>query len=137
MIKWPTKKKFLEIPSAVIYLWKLDILVKNVQKILYGEFVARNTLVFVDERNKQSPDQTPNTVVNLNHQKTNKNVFANWNRWNIWWLQNLRKETIIFQVFGQSDKKVKEVNIVQIKIKDSNGLNFVPKNMLTSKVLLC
>ena len=34
-------KKFLEIASAVIYLWKLDILVKNVQKILYGEFVAK------------------------------------------------------------------------------------------------
>ena len=32
-------------------------------------------------------------------------------------LPALRKETMIFQVFGQNDNKVKEVNIVQIKIK--------------------
>ena len=29
---------------------------------------------------------------------------------------------MIFQVFGQNDNKVKEVDIVQIKIKGNNGL---------------
>ena len=37
-------------------------------------------------------------------------------------LPTLRKETMIFQVFGQNDNKVKEVDIVQIKIKGNNGL---------------
>ena len=37
-------------------------------------------------------------------------------------LPALRKETMIFQVFGQNDNKVKEVNIVQIKIKGNNRL---------------
>ena len=29
---------------------------------------------------------------------------------------------MIFRVFGQSDNKVKEIDIVQIKIKGNNGL---------------
>ena len=37
-------------------------------------------------------------------------------------LPTLRKETMIFQVFGKNDNKVKEVDIVRIKIKDNNGL---------------
>ena len=37
-------------------------------------------------------------------------------------LPTLRKETMIFLVFGQNDNKVKEVDIVQIKIKGNNGL---------------
>ena len=37
-------------------------------------------------------------------------------------LPTLRKEIMIFQVFGQSDNKVKEVDIAQIKIKGNNGL---------------
>ena len=37
-------------------------------------------------------------------------------------LPTLRKETMIFLVFGQKDNKVKEVDIVQIKIKGNNGL---------------
>ena len=37
-------------------------------------------------------------------------------------LPTLRKEAMIFQVFGQNDNKVKEVDIVQIKIKGNNGL---------------
>ena len=32
-------------------------------------------------------------------------------------LQTLRKEKMVFQVFGQNDKKVKEVDIVQINYK--------------------
>ena len=52
------------------------MLVKNVQKIIFFEVVARNTtLVFVRKGiNKQSPDQSPNTAVNLNHEKGSKNV---------------------------------------------------------------
>ena len=37
-------------------------------------------------------------------------------------LPTLREETMIFQVFEQDDNKVKEVDIVQIKIKGNNGL---------------
>ena len=37
-------------------------------------------------------------------------------------LPTLRKETMIFQVFGQNDNKVKEVDIVQSKIKGNNRL---------------
>ena len=37
-------------------------------------------------------------------------------------LSTLRKETMIFQVLGQNDNKIKEVDIVQIKIKGNNGL---------------
>ena len=37
-------------------------------------------------------------------------------------LPALRKETTIFQVFGQNDNKGKEVNIVQIKTKGNNRL---------------
>ena len=37
-------------------------------------------------------------------------------------LPTLRKETMIFHVLGQNDNKVKEVDIVQIRIKGNNGL---------------
>ena len=52
-------------------------------------------------------------------------------------LPTLRKKTMIFQVFGQNDNKVKEVDIVQIKIKGNNELYIFieaalcPKKMLT------
>ena len=39
-------------------------------------------------------------------------------------IPTLRKETMIFQVFGQNDNKVKEVDIVKIKIKGNKRLNF-------------
>ena len=105
-------------------------------------------------KNKQSPDQSPNTVVNLNHEKGSKNVLLqsavlrteNIGNSNYCTdgtvlfdtgrqrssvtesarkklkLPTLRKETMIFQVFGQNDNKVKEVDIVQIKIKRNSGL---------------
>ena len=38
-------------------------------------------------------------------------------------LPTLRKETMIFHVLGQNDNKVKEVDIVQIRIKGNNGLH--------------
>ena len=38
-------------------------------------------------------------------------------------LPPLKYETMIFRVFGQNDNKVKEIDIVQIKIKGNNGLN--------------
>ena len=56
-----------------------------------------------EKMNKQSPDQTESVKEKLK-------------------LQTLRKETMIFQVFGQNHNKVKEVEIVQIKIKNNNGL---------------
>ena len=105
-------------------------------------------------KNQQSPDQSPNTVVNLNHEKGSKNVLLqsavlrteNIGNSNYCTdgtvlfdtgrqrssvtesvrkklkLPTLRKETMSFQVFGQNDNKVKEVDIVQIKIKRNCGL---------------
>ena len=41
---------------------------------------------------------------------------------------------MIFQVFGQNDSKVKEVDIVQIKIKGSNGLYIFIEAILCPKI---
>ena len=46
----------------------------------------------------------------------------------------LRKETMIFQVFKQNDNKVKEVNIVQIKIKGKNRLYIFIEAVLCPKI---
>ena len=40
---------------------------------------------------------------------------------------------MIFQVFGLNDNKVKEVDIVQIKIKGNNGLSFLLKLFCVQK----
>ena len=111
-------------------------------------------IIICEEMNKQSPDQSPNTAVNLNNEKSSKNVLLQSAVLQIENIDNSnyctdgevlfdtgsqrsfltesvrkklklptsRKETIIFQVFGQNDDKVKEVDIVQIKIKGYNGL---------------
>ena len=107
-----------------------------------------------EEKNKQSPDQSPNKAVNLNHEKISKNVLLQSAVWRFENIENsiyctdnavlfdtgsqksfviesfrkklklltLRKETMIFQVLGQNNDKVKEVDIVQNKVKGNNGL---------------
>ena len=107
-----------------------------------------------EEKNKQSPDQSPNKAVNLNHEKISKNVLLQSAVLRIENIENsiyctdsavlfdtgsqksfviesfrkklklltLRKETMIFQVLGQNNDKVKEVDIVQNKVKGNNGL---------------
>ena len=49
-------------------------------------------------------------------------------------LPTLRKETMIFQVFGLNDNKVKEVDIVQIKIKGNKGLYIFIEGVLCQKI---
>ena len=111
----------------------------------------RNITVFV----KKTPsDQTASTAVNLNHEKSSKNVLLQSAVFQIENIENsnyctdgavlfdtgsqrsfvtesvrkrlklptLIKATFGFQAFGQIDKKVKEVDIAQIKIKGKKGL---------------
>ena len=102
-----------------------------------------------EEKNKQSPDQSPNKAVNLNHEKISKNVLLQSAVLRIENIENsiyctdsavvqksfviesfrkklklltLRKETMIFQVLRQNNDKVKEVDIVQNKVKGNSGL---------------
>ena len=49
-------------------------------------------------------------------------------------LLTLRKETAIFQVCGEKDNKVKEVDIVQIKIKSNNGLSIFVEAVSCTKI---
>ena len=49
-------------------------------------------------------------------------------------LPTLRKETTIFQVCGENDNKVKEVDIVQIKIKSNNGLSIFVEAVSCPKI---
>ena len=51
-------------------------------------------------------------------------------------LPTLRKEIMIFQVFGQSDNKVKEVDIVQIKVKGNNRLYIFIETVSCPKICL-
>ena len=132
------------------------MLVKNAQKIIFVEFVARRTTVFV----RKGINNYPNTAVNLNHEKSNKTVL---------WIENIknsnyctdgtvlfdngsqrsfvtesvrkklklltsRKETMIFQFFRQNNNKVKEIDILQIKIKSNDGFYIFIKAVSCPKI---
>ena len=49
-------------------------------------------------------------------------------------IPTLRKETIIFQVFRQNHNKVKEIDILQIKIEGNNGLYISIEAVLCPKI---
>ena len=132
------------------------MLVKNAQKIIFVEFVARRTTVFV----RKGINNYPNTAVNLNHEKSNKTVLRIENIKNSNYctdstvlfdtgsqrsfvtesvrkklkLLTSRKETMIFQFFRQNNNKVKEIDILQIKIKSNDGFYIFIKAVSCPKI---
>ena len=125
------------------------MLVKNAQKIIFVEFVARRTTVFV----RKGINNYPNTAVNLNHEKSNKTVLRIENIKNSNYCtdgtvlfdtgsqrsfvtESVRKKLKqwFFKSFERTITRLKKTILYKIKIKGNKGLYIFIEAVLCPKI---